>query len=114
VTAPFWSGARPYQPSSPHWEPRVIAVTNPIRVDADGDGRFTSAREYAINLMITETEPAQVIAALEPFDEAVAAQAASILRAGGVNTDSALLQSALDRASPATRRGFALFKETQR
>src|SRR5439155_8972489 len=36
VTSPHWAIARPYQPTSPAWEPRVIGSTNPIWVDADG------------------------------------------------------------------------------
>jgi hypothetical protein len=45
VTAPFWAMTRPYQPSSPHWEGRAIGATNPIWLDADGDGRFTPPGE---------------------------------------------------------------------
>jgi hypothetical protein len=41
VTAPFWAMTRPYQPSSSHWEGRAIGATNPVWLDADGDGRFT-------------------------------------------------------------------------
>jgi hypothetical protein len=41
VSAPFWAMTRPYQPNSPHWEGRAIGATNPVWLDADGDGRFT-------------------------------------------------------------------------
>jgi hypothetical protein len=41
VSAPFWAMTRPYQPASPHWEGRAIGATNPVWLDADGDGRFT-------------------------------------------------------------------------
>ena len=41
VSAAFWAMTRPYQPTSPHWEGRAIGATNPVWLDADGDGRFT-------------------------------------------------------------------------
>jgi hypothetical protein len=44
VTAPFWRIPKPYQPTSTTWNPRVIGATNPIWIDADGDGRFTPPR----------------------------------------------------------------------
>jgi hypothetical protein len=44
VSAPFWRIPKPYQPTSTAWKPRVIGATNPIRIDADGDGKFTPPR----------------------------------------------------------------------
>lgn len=44
VTAPFWRIPKPYQPTATTWNPRVIGATNPIYVDADGDGKFTPPR----------------------------------------------------------------------
>jgi hypothetical protein len=43
VTAPYWPIARPYQPASKAWTPRVIGATNPIWIDGDGDGKFSLA-----------------------------------------------------------------------
>ena len=45
VRSPHWGIPRPYQASSPVWNPRVLGATNPIWVDADGDGRFTPLRQ---------------------------------------------------------------------
>jgi hypothetical protein len=42
VTAPFWAMSRPYQPVSPKWKGRAIGATNPVWLDADGNGRFTA------------------------------------------------------------------------
>ena len=42
VTGPFWAMSRPYQPTSPKWSGRTIGITNPVWLDADGDGRFTA------------------------------------------------------------------------
>lgn len=43
VTAPFWPIPRPYKPTTNTWTPYVIGSTNPIWVDADGDGRYRRA-----------------------------------------------------------------------
>src|SRR6185436_19618867 len=50
MTAPYWAVARPYQPSSKHFEQPVIGATNPVWIDADGDGQYTSPRNYAQKL----------------------------------------------------------------
>jgi len=44
VRSPHWAIPRPYQASSPRWNPRVLGATNPIWIDADGDGKFTPLR----------------------------------------------------------------------
>ena len=47
VKEPFWEIPRPYQPTSKTFTSRVIGSTNPIWIDADGDGRFDSAYQIA-------------------------------------------------------------------
>jgi hypothetical protein len=47
VRSPHWAIPRPYQASSPRWNPRVLGATNPIWIDADGDGKFTPLRLQA-------------------------------------------------------------------
>ncbi len=39
---PFWPIMRSYQPKSKDWAPRWIGSTNPIWIDADNDGKWTS------------------------------------------------------------------------
>ena len=81
-----WPIPYPYQPSTPRWSPLVIGSTNPVWLDADGDGTFTAPRAWAKRLVERHgTDPAKLLPALAPFDEAVAAQAASLLHAAGVN-----------------------------
>jgi len=88
VTAPYWAIPRPYQPSSSHWEGRVIGSTNPVWLDADNDHRFTPAREYAQRLVEEHgAKPAEVLHALSSFDAAVAIQVVSLLHAAGVKLD---------------------------
>ena len=110
VTAPFWAMTKPYQPQSPHWEGRAIASTNPVWLDADGDAKFTAAREYARRLIARETtDPARLIPALTNYDEATAAQAASLCAATGAKLDNPAFTAALTAAAPQTSAGFAKF-----
>ena len=50
VTQPYWDLPRPYQATSTHHVSRVLSLNNPVFVDVDGDGGFTSpfARARAI------------------------------------------------------------------
>ncbi len=74
VTAPYW-------PVSAGSNGYVLGATNPVWIDGDGDGKFTSALEYADRLTKEHgTGPAAIEKALAGFDEAVAIQAASLVR----------------------------------
>ena len=54
--------------------PPSIGSTNPIWLDADGDGQFTCARAYARRLVSRYgAKPSQILPALNEYDEAVAA-----------------------------------------
>ena len=110
VTEPFWMIPRPYQPTSTRWTSQVIGITNPTWLDADGDGKFTPARAYARRVIDQAgTAPAGLLRALDGFDEAVAAQAASLCAAAGVPINDSDWTAALESASESTRRGFAAF-----
>ena len=80
VTEPFWEIPRPYQPSSKTFVPRVIGSTNPIWLDADGDGRFEPAFAIARRL-IQESggDRPKLQEALKRCDEAVAVQVESLM-----------------------------------
>lgn len=107
VVAPFWPIARPYQPVSTSWDSRVIGSTNPVWVDGDADGKYTSAREYASRLIQRYgSDHRSLFKALNAFDEAVAIQAASLISAAGFN----ILPDDLASASPHVKRGFEAFK----
>ena len=43
IDGPYWPTAKPYQPTSPDWEPRTLGVSGAVWLDGDGDGRRTSA-----------------------------------------------------------------------
>jgi hypothetical protein len=110
---PYWEIPRPYQPSSKTLQPRVIGSTNPVWLDADGDGRFSAAREYALRAVRTAgNNAARLVAGLAPFDESVSAQAACLWHESGNDLRSDSLAAALNAASPSVRSGFAAFSGT--
>ncbi|MBK8091615.1 MAG: PHP domain-containing protein [Verrucomicrobiaceae bacterium] len=75
VTAPFWEIPRPYQASSKTFTSRVIGSTNPIWVDADLDGHFSSAYAIAQKLLQSgQDDPAK----LTGYDAAVKTQLESL------------------------------------
>jgi hypothetical protein len=107
---PFWPIVKPYQPTSPDWTPRLIGSTGAVWIDADGDGRRTDARTYAERLMTAVDGRLDLLVhRLAEYDEAVAVQAAALLLEGGIEPTRPEVATALERAVPATRRGFELF-----
>lgn len=111
----YWPLSRPYQPQTPVWNPRVIGVTNPVWVDADGDGVFTAPRALAAKVLgLHGQDAAAVIAELAHYDEAVAAQAASLLQAGGTDVRAVTIGRLLQGAAEPVRRGFAAYAATLR
>ncbi len=113
VTDPAWAIAKPYQPTSRSWTPRVLGITNPVGLDGDGDGAWTSPRGYAASVVERAgTDPARLLPALASYDEAVAAQAAELCQAAGGDVRDADFSRRLEQAEGAVRRGFAAFAET--
>lgn len=112
VTAPYWAIPRPYQPASPHWEGRVIGITNPVWLDADNDRQFTPARAYAREILRQAgNDPARFVPLLASHDEPVSSQAASLYVAAGHSMTEAALITALRNAAPHVKGGFAAFAE---
>jgi hypothetical protein len=113
IRAPFWESPRSYQPTSRKHVPLVQGATNPIWIDGDGDGKFTAARGYAQRLVkIHSRDLPKLFAALEPFDQAVAEQAAELLVAAGQDVRNARFREHLISATPATLAGFTAFIAT--
>jgi hypothetical protein len=113
ITAPYWRQAPPYQPDSRELNLRVIGSTNPVWIDADDDGKFTPPRGYA-KLIIERTgmDPTKLIPALGGYDEAVAAQAAGLCQASGVDVRSEAFKGELSKSAEPVKRGFAAFAAT--
>jgi hypothetical protein len=115
LTAPYWAIAKPYQPTSKEWTPRVLSITNPVRVDADGDGVWNSPRYYAqLAIEFVGTEPTRLFPFLGAFDEAVAAQAAAFCLPAGSDARGPEFDQALESAPESVQRGFDAFRESQR
>lgn len=83
IVEPFWEIPRPYQPSSKSFVPRVVGSTNPVWLDANGDGRFEPAFAIAQRL-IRESggDGERLWKALKICDEAVAVQVESMMVKG--------------------------------
>ena len=76
---PSWPIPNPYQPSEDTFVPRIAGATNPIWVDRDGDGEFSSAREIAERLWIqNDKSVAKVVRRLIGFDVSVGIQVADL------------------------------------
>ncbi|HZE98140.1 MAG TPA: CehA/McbA family metallohydrolase [Planctomycetota bacterium] len=106
----YWPLSRPYQPNTPLWNPRVIAVTNPVWIDADGDGAFTSPRALAAKVLsLHGKDLAATIGELGNYDEAVSVQAASLLRTEGTDVRTQAVTRALQGAAEPVRKGFAAY-----
>lgn len=107
IAKPYWPTAKPYQPTSPDFTSQVIGSSGAIFVDADGSGGFDSAYDQAARVLANAlNDPHAVIARLGDFDEAVAAQAAGILRLRLGERFEAASHEALVGAEPQVRRGF--------
>jgi hypothetical protein len=111
----YWPIAKAYQPTDTTVRKRVVGCTGAVWVDADGDGRRTSAFEYARRIHKESAGKWQeVVKALADYDQAVSAQAASLLRADGVSLSDAPVRDAARAAGSQVERGFAAYWESWR
>ncbi len=110
IDKPYWPIPRPYQPTNPVWEPRVIGTTNPIWLDADNDGTYTSPAQYARKAVDSAgNNLARALDLLRGYDESVAVQAAALLRSRGVDLSAPENRGAIDRADPSIRLAFTAY-----
>ena len=110
-----WRTAKPYQPTSPDWKASVIGCSGAVWLDVDGDGRRSSARDYAERLATTARGDGKaLIASLSKYDDAVAAQAAHLVRVSGTSLQSDEIQTALKSGSAMTREGFRAYADAWR
>jgi hypothetical protein len=115
VDGPFWATAKPYQPTSPDWQPYTLGVSGAVWFDADGDGGHTPARKYAERaLAAAGGDPAKLVAALGDYDAPIASQAAHLYRAAGGSLTAEPLVEALKTVPPAVAEGFRAYREAWR
>lgn len=111
---PFWRIPKPYQRKSDRWTPHVAGASGLIRVDVDGDGAWSSAREYAKRLTDTAgVDLSALFSALNEYDAAVATQVASLLRDRGLSLDDPSFTLALSRLDPDLARSVSAYLTTR-
>ncbi|HEY3372952.1 MAG TPA: CehA/McbA family metallohydrolase [Prolixibacteraceae bacterium] len=107
---PFWRAPKPYQNTSPIWNPHVIGSTGAVWIDGDRDGQRSSARMYADKLLtVTHKKIESLVVQLASYDAAVAIQVAAMLQEQGADLSAAKISIALDEAAPSTKAGFQRF-----
>jgi hypothetical protein len=73
---PYWPIEKPYQPASKTWEPRIIGSTGAVWIDADKDGKRSSAHDYAVKAIASsKNDVNKLVDLLSSYDEAVTIQA---------------------------------------
>jgi hypothetical protein len=110
VEALHWPIGKPYQPASPAVRKRVLGLTGAVWLDADSDGRPTPA--LAVAHKIADDAGAdwrKAIRGLAGSDEAVAAQAAGLLRAQGHSPADKEVRDEARSAGEAVLRGFDVY-----
>lgn len=117
ITGLYWRSNKPYQPTSPHFEPLSMAATGAVWIDADGDGRPTAAYDYAQRLVQQSNDLPELLERLATYDAATAAQAAHLYQATGRSLLRPEALNDISLAAPAVREGFhrylAAWRETQ-
>lgn len=107
IDGPYWPTAKPYQPTSPDFEPRTLAVSGAVWLDGDRDGRRTSPREYAERTVAKAGgDLAKLALSLSGYDAAISAQAAHEYVAGGRTLDAEQIEHISKTAPPAVAAGF--------
>jgi hypothetical protein len=85
----------------------VVGLSGAVWIDSDGDGKRSSAYDYAMDAWKRSKRNLKAfIKSLGFYDEAVAMQAAAILQQEGLLPE---LEKALPLASADTRKGFEIF-----
>jgi hypothetical protein len=115
VTELYWPISKPYQPTSAVVNRRILGATGAVWLDADGDRKWTSPRRYAERgVREAKGEWPPVIRSLADYDEAVAVQAAALLRQQGTSLRENALREAARKAGSQVEHGFAAYAEAWR
>ena len=112
---PYWPIAKPYQPMSVEWVPKLMGSTGAVWIDSNGDGKRSSAYEYAQQILQrSNNDPIEVIKLLSTHHQSVAIQAAALLWENGINLNSQEIQKQLNQSKEPVRTAFAkVADETQ-
>jgi hypothetical protein len=111
----YWPIAKPYQPTSPHVNRRIIGSTGAVWVDGDADGKRTSAYAYAQRLIkMANGDVDRIVPALAEYDQAVAAQVAGLLQQRGIAVQDEHIMQLARKAAQHVERGFEAFTQAWR
>ncbi len=103
----YWTTAKPYQPTASDWIPRTMACSGAVWIDADRDGRKSSAHDYAKQIFgECNGQLEQLVQALGEYDSAVAAQAAHLYQQTGRSWLEPEAQTVLATAASQTVEGI--------
>ncbi len=109
---PYWPIVKPFQPTSTSFSPYVLGCSGAVWIDMDGDGKPTSAFEYARMLVREFGDNLQeLFIHLDEYDEAVAVQVAALLEEKGIDPNSPSINSLLKKAKKSTVNGVKKFVE---
>ncbi|MGZ0174726.1 MAG: CehA/McbA family metallohydrolase, partial [Planctomycetales bacterium] len=120
ITGPHWKTALPYQPTSPDFEPTSLGCSGAVWLDVDGDGRRSSARDYAEFAVGSSGGNIEaIVEELKTYDEATAAQAAFVFhRQTGLEKQNPFLsgdvQAAVRKAAPHVQDGIQKYVDAWR
>lgn len=105
----YWPIPRPYQPTRPDWEPRVIGSSSVAKIDVDRGG-YQSPREQAMKILdAAGGKPDAALKSLAAYDSAVAVQTAALLRERGVDLKSGPVRTAIDASAPHVRQALVAY-----
>ena len=111
----YWKTAKPYQARSPDWTARVMACSGAVWIDGDGDGRRTSAHDYAQRIYKKAGgELDRLIQLLPDYDQAVAAHVAHLYQSSGRTLLSPAATETISSASGEVKAGFRLYLDAWR
>ena len=89
-----------------------MGVSGAIWIDADGDGKISTAQQYARELVTRFRQDLEgLFNAMSAHDEAVAVQAAALLHQSGVDLSGPVATAALTKASSSIKEGFKKFMQ---
>ena len=108
---PYWPIVKPYQPVNKSWTPYTMGVSGATWIDFDGDGKISTAYDYA-NRLVKQfgKDHSGLIKALSAYDEAVSVQAAASLYQAGIDLSSTTISTLLSTAGSTTKAGFKKFR----
>jgi len=115
IDGPYWKTAKPYQPLSPDWDPVVIGCSGAVWLDVDGDGQKTAAYTYAQRLFAESAgNLQQLLDNLAGYDQAIAAQAASLYQSSFKSLLTPAAREMISKANDNTKTGFQRYLESWR